>query len=225
MRLSLERCENGSSDYANWGECCIAHIDMPHLPNEFSNVRFALITEQMEPRRMFNRLHLSLDAIRPARLSDYSAINAMRQDLSRQSHRERPDAFRPQLLGATEATFHQWLNIENHIVLVADAEGEVAGYVTIWIGGAQDSDVMFPSESIFIGELAVASTHRRRGVGRLLFAAVEAEGRNRNVETIGLSVNSLNDEARAFYESLGYLAQGEYRRKVMRKVVRIENPQ
>jgi diamine N-acetyltransferase len=174
---------------------------------------------------MSNRLHLSLDAIRPARLSDYSAVNAMRQDLSRQSHRERPDAFRPQLLGATAATFHQWLSIDNHIVLVAEADSVVAGYVTIWIGGAQDSDVMFPSDSIFIGELAVAPTHRRRGVGRLLFAAVEAEGRKRNVETIGLSVNSLNEEARAFYESLGYAAQGEYRRKVMRKVVRIENPQ
>ncbi len=174
---------------------------------------------------MSKRLHLSPDAIRPARLSDFSAINALRQDLSRQSHRERPDAFRPQLLGATEATFHQWLNVENHIVLVADAGGEVAGYATVWIGGAQDSDVMFPSESLFIGEIAVSPEHRRRGVGRLLFAAVEAEGLKRNVETIGLSVNSLNDEARAFYESLGYAAQGEYRRKVLRTVVRIENPQ
>jgi diamine N-acetyltransferase len=174
---------------------------------------------------MSNRLHLSLDAIRAAQLSDFSAINAMRQDLSRQSHRERPDAFRPQLLGATEATFHQWLNVENHLVLVLDVDGAVAGYVTIWMGGAQDSDVMFPSESIFIGELAVAAAYRRQGVGRLLFAAVEAEGLKRNVETIGLSVNSLNAEARAFYESLGYAAQGEYRRKILRTVVRIENPQ
>jgi diamine N-acetyltransferase len=174
---------------------------------------------------MSKRLQLDLAAIRPARLSDFNAVNAMRQDLSRQSHRERPDTFRPQLLGATEATFHQWLNIENHIVLVAGAGDDVAGFVTIWIGGAQDSDVMFPSESLFIGELAVAPEYRRRGVGRLLFAAVEAEGLKRNVETIGLSVNSLNAEARAFYESLGYAAQGEYRRKVMRTVVRIENPQ
>jgi ribosomal protein S18 acetylase RimI-like enzyme len=181
--------------------------------------------EQVEPRRMSNRLPLSLDAIRPAQLSDYSAINAMRQDLARQSHRERPDAFRPQMLGATEVAFHQWLNIENHIVLAAEVDNVVAGYVTIWIGRAQDSDVMFPSESLFIGELVVSPAFRRHGVGRLLFAAVEAEGRKLNVETIGLSVNSLNDEARAFYESMGYAAQGEYRRKIMRKVVRIENPQ
>jgi diamine N-acetyltransferase len=198
---------------------------MSHLPQQVRDVWCALTIEDVEPRRMSNRLHLTLDAIRPARLSDYSAINAMRQDLSRQSHRERPDAFRPQLLGATEATFDSWLRAENHLVLVVDIVGEVAGYVTIWIGHAQDSDVMFPSESIFIGELAVAPTYRRRGVGRMLFAAVEAEGVKRNVETIGLSVNSLNEEARAFYESLGYAAQGEYRRKVMRTVVRIENPQ
>jgi diamine N-acetyltransferase len=174
---------------------------------------------------MSNRLNGSACDVRPAKLSDYPAIGVLRQDLSQQSHRERPDAFRPQLLGATEATFHLWLNAENHIVLVADCAGGIAGYVTIWIGHAQDSDVMFPSESIFIGEIAVAGAFRRRGVGRLLFSAVEAEGQRRNVETIGLSVNSLNGEARAFYESLGYPAQGEYRRKIMRKVVRIENPQ
>jgi [ribosomal protein S18]-alanine N-acetyltransferase len=174
---------------------------------------------------MSSRLQGAVDAIRPAKSSDYEAITALRQQLSQQSHRERADAFRPQLLGATEATFHLWLNAENHMVLVADGADGFAGYATIWIGHAQDSDVMFPSESLFIGEIAVAPSHRRRGVGRLLFSAVEAEGRRRNVETIGLSVNTLNEEARAFYESLGYPAQGEYRRKIMRKVVRIENPQ
>jgi ribosomal protein S18 acetylase RimI-like enzyme len=173
---------------------------------------------------MLNRLQLNADAIRRAGPSDFSAINELRQELSRQSHRERPDTFRPQLLGATEATFHSWLNAENHIVLVVDAGGDIAGYVTIWVGSAQDSDVMFPSDSIFIGEIAVAAAYRRLGIGRLLFAAVEAEGRRRDAETIGLSVNTLNNEARAFYESLGYPAQGEYRRKILRQVVRIENP-
>ena len=174
---------------------------------------------------MSNRVNGSLDAIRPARLSDYKAITALRQGLARQAHRERPDGFRPQMLGTTEAMFQIWLAIENHIVLVAELAGTIAGYVTIWVGCAQDDNSMFPSESLFIGEIAVAPSHRRRGVGRLLFSAVEAEGQRRNVETIGLSVNTQNEEGRAFYESLGYPAQGEYRRKIMRKVVRIENPQ
>jgi ribosomal protein S18 acetylase RimI-like enzyme len=171
---------------------------------------------------MSNRLPLTTDAIRPARSSDYAAITALRQGLALQGHRERPDAFRPQMLGTTEALFPLWLNAENHTVLVVEIAGAIAGYVTIWGGRAQDNDSMFPSESIFIGEIAVAPAYRRRGVGRLLFAAVEAEGRKRGAETIGLSVNSMNAEGRAFYESLGYAAQGEYRRKVIRKVVRME---
>jgi ribosomal protein S18 acetylase RimI-like enzyme len=178
---------------------------------------------RVEPYRMASSIHNSRAFIRAAALSDYASITHLRQELSLQSHCERPDAFRPQLLGATEATFHLWLNAENHSVLVAESEGEIAGYVTIWLGHPQDSDVMFPSTSIFIGEIAVALAHRRRGIGRLLFGAVESEGQRRDVETIGLSVNSLNERGRAFYQSLGYAAQGEYRSKVVRKVVRIEN--
>jgi ribosomal protein S18 acetylase RimI-like enzyme len=174
---------------------------------------------------MSNRLQLTLDAVRPATLSDYGPITALRQGLALQGHLERSDAFRPQMLGTTEAMFPLWLNADNHTVLVVEIAAEIAGYVTIWGGGAQDRDSMFPSDSIFIGEIAVAPAFRRRGIGRLLFAAVEAEGRKRNIESIGLGVNSANAEGRAFYESLGYTAQGEYRRKVMRKVVRIENPQ
>jgi ribosomal protein S18 acetylase RimI-like enzyme len=160
--------------------------------------------------------------LRAARLDDFRAITDLRQDLSAQAHRERPDAFRPMFLGLTEATYYPWLTAQNHLVLVAEADGDVAGFVSIWIGHATDSDVMFPSESLFIGEIAVAPTQRRRGIGRFLFAAVEAEAARRNVETIGLSVNSANEQARAFYEGLGYPAQGEYRRKILRKIVRIE---
>jgi GNAT superfamily N-acetyltransferase len=174
---------------------------------------------------MSNRLHVSLDAVRLAKPSDCAGIIALRQALMRQSHLERPDTFRPTFLGLGAATFPAWLQADNHIVLVVDVGGDIAGFASVWVGRAQDSDIMFPTEALFIGEIIVAATHRRRGIGRLLFSAVEAEGRRRGVETIGLSVNTSNAEARAFYTSLGYPVQGEYRSKTLRTVVRIENPQ
>jgi ribosomal protein S18 acetylase RimI-like enzyme len=176
---------------------------------------------------MSDRLHVSADAIRYAGPGDHKAITALRQDLSRQSHLERPDTFRPSFLGLTEATYLPWLNAPNHIVIVVDiggdvAGGPVAGFASIWLGTPQDSDIMFPTTSLFIGEIVVAQAFRRRGIGRMLFHAVEAEGRRHGVEAIGLSVNTPNVEARAFYDSLGYEPQGEYRRKPLRKVVRID---
>jgi ribosomal protein S18 acetylase RimI-like enzyme len=178
---------------------------------------------------MSHRLHASADAIRPAGPGDFKAITAMRHDLTRQSHRERPDTFRPMFLGLTEATYTIWLNTPDHIVMVIDVDAGsgsasvVAGFASVWIGTPQDSDIMFPTTSLFIGEIVVAEAFRRRGIGRLLFRAVEAEGRRLGVEAIGLSVNTPNTEARAFYDSLGYAPQGEYRRKPLRKVVRMQD--
>jgi diamine N-acetyltransferase len=185
-----------------------------------------LQASHVRARRMSDRLHVSADAIRPAGPGDYKAITALRQDLSRQSHRERPDTFRPSFLGLTEATFLPWLQAPNHIVMVVDIGGpdgsEVAGFASVWLGTPQDSDIMFPTTSLFIGEIVVAEAFRRRGIGRMLFHAVEAEGRRHGVEAIGLSVNTPNAEARAFYDSLGYEPQGEYRRKPLRRIVRME---
>jgi ribosomal protein S18 acetylase RimI-like enzyme len=107
-------------------------------------------------------------------------------------------------------------------VMVVDLDGEIAGFASVWLGTPQDSDIMFPTTSLFIGEIVVAEAFRRRGIGRLLFQAVEVQGRQHGVEAIGLSVNTPNAQARAFYDSLGYEAQGEYRRKPLRKIVRID---
>jgi diamine N-acetyltransferase len=163
--------------------------------------------------------------VRACRQADWQPVTALRQALSAQSHRERPDTFRPTFLGLTEATFLPWLTAPNHVVLVAEVAGEVAAFTSVWIGEPQDSDVMFPTSSLFIGELVVSQAYQRQSLGRLLFAAVEAEGRRLGVEAIGLSVNAPNTQARAFYDSLGYAPQGEYRRKALRQVVRIEKPE
>jgi GNAT superfamily N-acetyltransferase len=62
---------------------------------------------------------------------------------------------------------------------------------------------------------------RRNGIGRALFAAIEAWAHERDVEFIGLNVSPFN-EARAFYAALGYDLNTEHRLKTIRKVRRFE---
>lgn len=59
----------------------------------------------------------------------------------------------------------------------------------------------------YVGELAVASGHTRNGIGRQLLVAVEQWALARGYACVTLETGAANEMARAFYESLGYLAE------------------
>ena len=84
-------------------------------------------------------------------------------------------------------------------VFVAESAGHVVGFVAAgtrnhWAG---DTDA-------YIGELAVATEHTARGVGRALVTAVESWARDAGYARITLETGALNHGARAFYHQLGY---------------------
>jgi ribosomal protein S18 acetylase RimI-like enzyme len=165
--------------------------------------------------------------IRRATSADYAGLNAVRQSFVRQIHLERPAEFRPAMLGTTEALFQSWLNRDGHFLVVAEQDdtGSIAGYASAWLLlGAFDSDFLFQCQRMYVAELAVTEASRKTGVGRALLDAVEVEARQQGVEAIELKVNTANTNARAFYDRLGFKADSEDRRKVLRHVVRIENP-
>jgi len=58
-----------------------------------------------------------------------------------------------------------------------------------------------------IHDMVVLEGHRGRGIGRALFAAIEAEAHRRGACKVTLEVLSGNEPAKALYSSLGY---GQY---------------
>jgi GNAT superfamily N-acetyltransferase len=62
--------------------------------------------------------------------------------------------------------------------------------------------------SLYVGRLAVLPSHRRRGIGRALMAAAEETARRMGLAPITLGVRIQLPQNRAFYESLGYRADG-----------------
>jgi [ribosomal protein S18]-alanine N-acetyltransferase len=90
--------------------------------------------------------------------------------------------------------------------LIADAGGEVRGYVVAW----------FILDEGEIGNLAVAKDARRRGVGALLLDGAIAAVRASDVDTLYLEVRDSNAAARALYASRGFVEVGR-RREYYRK--------
>ncbi len=90
--------------------------------------------------------------------------------------------------------------------LVADAGGELRGYVVAWY-------VLDEGE---IGNLAVHDSARRQGIGARLLDAAIAKVRGSNVDSLYLEVRDSNAAARALYASRGFAEVGrrkEYYRR------------
>jgi ribosomal protein S18 acetylase RimI-like enzyme len=160
--------------------------------------------------------------VRPATHADFDEVAALFDDFMTLHRRWQPDLFRPTLLGFTPAIFQSWLDQPNTRYIVADLGGLVAGYVSANSSPGWANDFVFARPGVYITVIIVAAGIRRKGVGRALFEAIEAWAQENNAEFVGLNVNPSNDAARAFYASLGYDLNSEYRAKTMRTVRRFE---
>ncbi len=80
------------------------------------------------------------------------------------------------------------------LFLVAAAGGDIVGTVMAGYDGHRG----------WVNYLAIAATHRRRGLGRRLMAEVEAALAALGCAKVNLQVRAGNDAALAFYGAIGY---------------------
>jgi GNAT superfamily N-acetyltransferase len=86
------------------------------------------------------------------------------------------------------------------LLVVAELGGEVAGLAALHVQNLVERDDL----GCEVAALVVGRRFRRRGVGALLTAAIEAEARARGCASIMLSTAHRRADAHAFYEALGY---------------------
>lgn len=99
-------------------------------------------------------------------------------------------------------------------VHLLEAEGRVAGVLVSEVAG----------DHLFIETLATDPSIRRAGVGRRLMAFAEDEARRAGLHRVRLYTHALMDEARAFYQALGYAevdarTEAGYQRVYLEKTV------
>lgn len=95
------------------------------------------------------------------------------------------------------ADFDLALATATSAVLLAERDGAVCGSVMVGFDGHRG----------WVYYLAAAPDHRREGIGRSLMLAAEAWLAAIGSPKIQLMVRSDNQEARGFYEALGYALQ------------------
>jgi len=106
-----------------------------------------------------------------------------------------------------------------HALFVAEGpEGEIAGWVHIC-----ERLLVIAGRQAAIEGLVVGREHRRRGMGRLLMERAEQWARARDCTEVKLRSNVERQQAREFYEGIGYV-QVSTQRAYLRELADGDSP-
>ena len=87
----------------------------------------------------------------------------------------------------------------DHAVFVAELNGEVVGWIGVFIYRCVEADARAEINGLLVDERV-----RSRGIGVKLVAQAEEWARRRGSDGIGVRSNVIRERAHAFYERLGY---------------------
>ena len=133
--------------------------------------------------------------VREAREGDGAGIYALSRELAGAVGDSAPDE------SAVRTRLKELLGEPRARVFVAEAGGEVAGVVSLWI----KPDLAHGDAVVEVPMLAVSEGHRRAGVGKLLVARVREIAAENGASIIELVATRANVGARDFYKSLGFI--------------------
>ena len=143
--------------------------------------------------------------VRSAALGDYHEMCALLAEVDELHRSNLPWMFqRPTAEPRSKEFFEQLLNGEDSAVLVAHSGPELVGVATTLLRSAPDFALFIAQRWGVLDNIAVSKSWRRRGVGTALIRDAERWAERHGANWIELGVYEFNDEARAFYRSLGY---------------------
>ena len=92
----------------------------------------------------------------------------------------------------------------SRLYLVAELGETIVGYAGAEIRREPASPLKRASAVMEVHEIGVRATHRGRGVGERLLAALRAEATHRGLDSMTLTVYTFNTDARSFYLRRGF---------------------
>ena len=153
--------------------------------------------------------------IRKAEEKDIPAILGLLSQVLELHAVIRPDLFMSGTRKYTEQELKEILGDEKRPVFVAEADGKVLGYCFCVLQKVTDSNNLRDSSTLFIDDFCVDEKSRHQHVGRALNDYVMAFAREQGCYDITLNVWEGNENARVFYERMGFTP----RKTVMEKIL------
>ena len=145
-------------------------------------------------------------AIRPASAQDLVELDEVIEEVDALHREQMPHILqKPHGPPRDREYMLELLADKSYGVFVADAGGEILGFVQVAIRDTPPIPILVPRRIAAVENLAVRSTSRRMGIGRALMHRVEHWAEELGATEIELNVYDFNQSALSFYRSLGYV--------------------
>lgn len=142
--------------------------------------------------------------VRQATQSDAAVVASLNDHVHDLHVAAEPYDFRPTEPTEVQAFFSFILGATSHIVLLASAGKTPVGYLWMEDQARPANPFKNSTHVLSLNHISVDQLFRRRGVGRSLYAAAEAEARRRGIERLVMDHWTFNADAAAFFGSLGF---------------------
>ena len=149
--------------------------------------------------------------IRQATPQDYEALSILIEQVDVLHRRQLPHIFRKGDDPAKQQDYIMGLlTTENVGVFVAEQNHSLTGFVVVLVRMTPDIPILVPRCYALIENIGVDKSHQKQGIGKALMARAQQFASAKGASSLELTVYEFNQDARAFYEALGY--QTESRR-------------
>ncbi len=144
-------------------------------------------------------------SVRKATIDDYNAMCELFNEIDALHRDNLPRLFRKPDGAARERDYYSGLIAdENTALFVAEAGGELVGFVHAMVRETPALPVFVPRRYAIVDGIVVKSGFQNRGIGRTLMEKMQAWAIAKGATSIELNVYEFNRTAISFYESLGY---------------------
>lgn len=153
--------------------------------------------------------------VRRAIPADYDVIGRLLTGQIKLHRSGRPDIFKDSDGKYTYDDFCAMLTDPEVVIFTAVCGEDVAGYLICQIIKKKGNPILRDIASFYLDDLCVAPEFRGNGVGRKLMTAAEEHAKSIGCYNVTLNVWEFNEDAKAFYERLGYRTQKRQMEKVI----------
>lgn len=140
--------------------------------------------------------------IRNANLNDMEGIKKLLDKLNQVSVELLPNFFT--LARTTNEQFEELMSDKNCELIIAEIDKRVIGLIEIHLNETKNIPVLIKKQYIYIQNLIVEESFKRKGVGKALIDAAKNWGIDRGIKYYRLSVIPNNDLAISFYTKEGF---------------------